>query len=156
ALALVFIGYGGRALLGSLGSYCIFHASQYFRLRLRRTLLTHMFRLSADYHESISVGAKSYLVQDLTEELGQISADLFPILLRMVVLGAAVVSAMIMLDRRLSSIVVPLAPLFYVVVKHLRKRLRSSTEAVQIEFSSTNGLLQEQLSMTVQLQLLRQ
>src|SRR5206468_3499594 len=76
-VALMFLSYQGRVILTACGGYFSFHANQRFIFNLRLQLLEHMTGLSASYHESSPLGAKTYVLSDTTQELLTFGADLF-------------------------------------------------------------------------------
>src|SRR5207248_4935874 len=63
---------------------------------------------------------------------------------------------MLALDYRLTCMVLPLMPLFFVFRKKFEKPLRRASDLVQEKAAKENTFLQEHLSSVVQVQLLHQ
>src|SRR5262249_26235216 len=61
---------------------------------------------------------------------------------------------MLVMNYRLTAIVLPLIPVFIVFRRHFRKHLRQASDAVQQQSGKMIGFLEEHLSSIVQVQLL--
>lgn len=146
----------GRSALGSLGGRWSFRASQRLLLDLRTRVLQQMGRLSTDYHESTSTGAKEYILRDAVEEISRFGSDLVPAALRFVLETACVAVAMFLINRWLALVLFPVLPLFYLVNRHYKSRLRAAADRTQRQTSRLSSLLQEHLDALVQLQILGQ
>jgi len=154
AAGLMFASFGGRVMLGNFGGWLTFTAKRRFLLDLRVKLLAHLTALSADHHERTPVGASMYIVGDVVDELGTLTADFFPLLVRTFTLAIITLTAMLVLNARLTITVLPFVPVFLYVVRRFRRRLTSASELVQQQASAATSCLQEQLSSVVQIQLL--
>jgi ABC-type bacteriocin/lantibiotic exporter with double-glycine peptidase domain len=148
------LAYGGRILLGGIAGLVTYHINQKFLLTLRVRLFQHINRLSTDYHESTPVGATMFAVRDSVEELGSLSADFFPLVLRTMILSIFTVATMSHLSRQLTFLLLPLIPLFIVTIRYFKRNLQHTCDEVQSQGSSTSAFLQEHLSSVVQIQLL--
>jgi ABC-type multidrug transport system fused ATPase/permease subunit len=154
ALVLIFGCYAGRVLFTTLGGLLTFQASQKMVLNLRRRLLSHFDTLSPDYHERQSIGARFYLFKEPMEEIAQTGVDILPSVLRTIVLTLSVLVTMLILNARLTLVLIPLIPIFLFVKQTYRKRLHQSADDSQQEQRSVSSFLQEHLSTITQLQLL--
>lgn len=154
ALLLIFACYAGRILLTTLGGLLTLKASQRMVLDLRRRLLSHLNKLSPDYHERQSVGARFYLFKEPMEEIGQMGVDLLPSVLRTIVLTLSVLTTMVVLNARLTVVLIPLIPIFLFVKQAYRTRIHQSADDFQQQQRSVSSFLQEHLNAITQLQLL--
>ena len=111
-------------------------------------------RRSAAFYGKHQVGD---LVQRLERDVDMVSeagSTIVPSVVRMFVEILMTVSAMIFLDWRLSSIVVPLLPLFAYLRHRYRAILRKSSEEVREATGQQSSLLNETLTGAIQIQLL--
>ncbi len=123
-----------------------------FRTRLR--LLRHLQRLSAEYHDNKPLGDTLHRLQVDVDQVGALSGDVIPSMLRMLTVFTLVMSTMLVLNFRLTAIVLPLIPLFILVRRRFRDRLRQASDSVQEQSGKMIGFLEEHLSAIVQVQLL--
>jgi ABC-type multidrug transport system fused ATPase/permease subunit len=151
---LIFGCYSGRVLLSAIGNLFTIEASQKIVLSLRTRLLKHIDKLSPSYHEGVPLGARFYLFREPMDEIGQLCADLLPALLRTTVLTISVITAMAVINLRLTLCVVPTIPAFLFVTSTYRRLLRGSADRFQQEQSKQSEVLQEHLGGITQLQLL--
>src|SRR5258708_20938338 len=100
-------------------------------LDLRRRLLSHLNKLSPDYHERQSVGARFYLFKEPMEEIGQMGVDLLPSVLRTIVLTLSVLTTMVVLNARLTLVLIPLIPIFLFVKQAYRTPILQTADAFQ-------------------------
>jgi ABC-type multidrug transport system fused ATPase/permease subunit len=156
AAGLLLLCFQGRAAFASLGSYIITLASQRMALDLRLLLLRHLGTLSADYHERTAIGVSMYPLKEPIEEIAYFGSDLLPAILRMFLAIVLTLGTLLMLNARMTLVVLPLVPSFLVARKYFRDRLEEDSSAVQDNRIAWNGFLQEHLSSMVTLQLLRQ
>ena len=150
----VFLTYMGRLGFDSLGGMLNFRAVQKMTFRLRLNLLRHLQRLSAEYHDNRSVGETLHRLQVDVEQVGTLSGDVIPIAFRMLTVFTLVMTTMLILNFRLTAIVLPLIPVFILVRRQFRNRLRQASDTVQQQSGRMTGFLEEHLSSIVQVQLL--
>ncbi len=150
----VFLTYMGRLGFDSLGGMLNFRAVQKMTFRMRLNLLRHLQRLSAEYHDNRSVGETLHRLQVDVEQVGTLSGDVIPIALRMLTVFTLVMTTMLVLNYRLTAIVLPLIPVFVLVRRRFRNRLHQASDAVQQQSGKMIGFLEEHLSSIVQVQLL--
>lgn len=149
-----FCTYMARLWFESYGSMLNFRAVQKMTFRSRLNLLRHLQRLSAEYHENRRVGDTLHRLQSDVEQIGTLSGEVIPSTLRMVTVFAMAMTTMLVLNYRLTAIVLPLIPVFVLVRRRFHARLREASETVQCESGKMIGFLEEHLSAMVQVQLL--
>ena len=152
--AAFFLTYMARLGFESYGSMLNFRAVQKMTFRLRLDLLRHLQRLSAEYHDNRRVGDTLHRLQSDVDQLGTLSGEVIPSTLRMVTVFSVVMTTMLLLNYRLTAIVLPLIPVFIMVRRRFHNRLRQASESVQHESGKMISFLEEHLSAIVQVQLL--
>jgi len=100
------------------------------------------------------VGDRLYRLEQDVEQLGSLLGEAIPDAFRILLVLLFIQSAMCLLDLRLALVVLPLIPVFLILVKCYRARLRSASDRVQGQQGLVSGFLQEHLSALVQVQLL--
>jgi len=150
----VFLTYLGRLGFDNLGGMLNFRAVQKMTFRLRLGLLRHLQRLSAEYHDNTPLGETLHRLQVDVEQVGTLSGEVIPTTLRMLTVFVLVMTMMLVMNYRLTAIVLPLIPVFIVFRRHFRKHLRQASDAVQQQSGKMIGFLEEHLSSIVQVQLL--
>lgn len=154
ASILMLLAYSSRVGLAGIAGLCTYHVSQRILRQLRLRVFGHITRLSMDYHDRTPVGKSMFLAKDTLDELGLISADFSPQILRTMALSTFTVLMMLHLDHRLTLVILPLVPLFIVTIRHFSKNIRKASDLVQAEGSNTATFLQEHFSSVLQVQLL--
>ena len=149
-----FVTYMGRLGFDSLASMLNFRAVQKMTFRLRLNLLRHLQRLSAEYHDNRPIGDTLHRLQVDVDQVGTLSGEVIPSALRMVTVFSFVMTTMLVLNYRLTVIVLPLIPLFILVRRRFHNRLRQASDSVQAQSGKVIGFLEEHLSAIVQVQLL--
>jgi ABC-type bacteriocin/lantibiotic exporter with double-glycine peptidase domain len=152
--AAFFLTYMGRLGFDSLGAMLNFRAVQKMTFRLRLSLLRHLQRLSAEYHDNKPLGDTLHRLQVDVEQVGTLSGEVIPSALRMLTVFSLVMTTMLVINYRLTAIVLPLIPVFILVRQRFRNRLRQASDSVQEQSGKVIGFLQEHLSAIVQVQLL--
>lgn len=152
--AAFFLTYLGRLGFDSLASMLNFRAVQKMTFRTRLQLLRHLQRLSAEYHDNRPLGDTLHRLQIDVDQVGTLSGEVIPSALRMVTVFTLVVTTMLVLNYRLTIIVLPLIPLFIFVRRRFHDRLRQASDSVQQQSGKVIGFLEEHLSSIVQVQLL--
>ena len=150
----LFLTYVGRLAFDSLAGMLNFRAVQKMTFRLRLNLLRHLQQLSAEYHDSKPVGDTLHRLQVDVDQIGSISGEVIPVALRMVTVCTLILIAMLVLNWRLTVIVLPLIPVFILVRRRFHDRLRQASDSVQEQSGKMIGFLEEHLSAIVQVQLL--
>ncbi|MGH9568461.1 MAG: ABC transporter ATP-binding protein, partial [Candidatus Angelobacter sp.] len=86
--------------------------------------------------------------------IGELGADIIPAVLRIVAMGAMVLITMGVLNLRLTLLVFPLLPVFYLLQKRYFRRLRNAADLAQEKMGEISAAVQEHLAGMIQLQLL--
>ena len=154
AAAAFFFTYMGRLGFDSLAGILNFRAVQKMTYRTRLALLRHLQRLSAEYHDNTSPGDTLHRLQMDVDQVGTLTSEVIPVLLRTTTIFTFVMSTMLVLNYRLTIVVLPLIPLFVLVRRRFQHRLRDASDAVQQQSGKLIGFLEEHLSAIVQVQLL--
>jgi ABC-type bacteriocin/lantibiotic exporter with double-glycine peptidase domain len=140
----------------TLSQVANFRTIQKLVLRMRFYILDQMNRLSADYHETTPVGERLYRIEQDVDQVAEVGSNLVPFVLQTAFKTVFVMGTMLMLDYRLTCMVLPLMPLFFVFRKKFEKPLRRASDAVQEKAAKENSFLQEHLASVLQVQLLHQ
>lgn len=149
-----FLTYMGRLGFESLSSVLNFRAVQKMTFRSRLRLLRHLQRLSAEYHDNRPVGDTLHRLQVDVDQVATLSAEVIPSVLRMVTIFTLVMTTMLVINYRLTVIVLPLIPVFILVRRRFHDRLRKASDSVQEQSGRIVEFLEEHLSAIVQVQLL--
>jgi ABC-type multidrug transport system fused ATPase/permease subunit len=149
-----FMTYIGRLGFEGLASLTNFHAVQKMTFRLRLKLLRHLQRLSAEYHDNQPLGDTLHRLQVDVDQVATLSGEVIPSVLRIVTIFSLVMTTMMVINYRLTAIVLPLIPVFILVRRRFHDRLRHASDSVQEQSGKVIGFLEEHLSAIVQVQLL--
>jgi ABC-type multidrug transport system fused ATPase/permease subunit len=152
--AAFFFTYMGRLGFDSFAGILNFRAVQKMTFRTRLRLLRHLQRLSAEYHDNRPLGDTLHRLQIDVDQVGTLSGEVIPGALRMVAVFTFVLVTMLVLNYRLTLIVLPLLPVFILVRRRFHNRLRQASDSVQEQSGKMIGFLEEHLSAIVQVQLL--
>ena len=152
--AAFFLTYMGRLSFDGLAGILNFRAVQNMTYRTRLNLLRHLQRLSAEYHDNTSPGDTLHRLQMDVDQVGTLTSEVIPVLLRTITIFTLVMTTMLVLNYRLTVVVLPLLPLFIFVRRRFQQRLRHASDSVQQQSGKLIGFLEEHLSAIVQVQLL--
>lgn len=154
-VALAFLlTYVARLGADSLAGMLNFRAVQKMIFRSRLSLLRHLQRLSAEYHDSRPLGDTLHRLQNDVDQVATLSGEVIPSALRMVTVFTLVMTTMVILNYRLTMIVLPLVPVFILMRRRFHHRLRQASDSVQEQAGKVIGFLEEHLASIVQVQLL--
>ncbi len=156
AVALIFLGYEGKAATIALGNYLMLSAGQKLALKLRLKLLRHLDTLSADYYEATPVGTAMYPFKEPTEEICTFGCELLPLILRTLLTTTFTLGTMIILSPALTLAVVPVLPVFLFARQRFRRKLSDDSDLVQTRRRAWSAFLEEHLSSIISVQLLGQ
>jgi len=148
--------YVCRLVLSALSGVVSFRTVQNLVFSIRLSILEQMNRLSADYHESTPIGEKLYRMEQDVDQVAELGSSLVPYALQTTFNALFVVGTMFVLDFKLTCMVLPLVPLFFVFRRYFDKRLRGASDSAQRQSSRESSFLQEHLASVVQIQLLHQ
>jgi ABC-type multidrug transport system fused ATPase/permease subunit len=146
--------YCGRLALTYAGSLISFIAAQKLIFRIRLGLLRALDTRAARFHESLPLGEMLYRLEQDVSRVGELGGDVLPNIIRMFLVALMVVITMCILNVRLTSLVLPLLPIFYLLRSRCRNRLAVVAEATQAQSGRMSSILQEHLFGILQLQLL--
>ena len=133
-----------------------FRTVQNLVYRIRLSIMEQMNRLSADYHETTSVGERLYRLEQDVDQVAEVGSSLLPYVLQTAFNSIFVMGTMFTLDFKLTSLVLPLMPLFFVFRKKFEKPLRHASDSAQEKAARETSFLQEHLASVIQVQLLHQ
>jgi ABC-type multidrug transport system fused ATPase/permease subunit len=149
-----FLTYVARLGTDSAASMLNFRAVQKMIFRSRLNLLRHLQRLSAEYHDKRPLGDTLHRLQNDVDQVATLSGEVIPSALRMATVFTLVMTTMLILNYRLTIVVVPLIPVFILVRRQFHDRLRRASDSVQEQSGKVIGFLEEHLSSIIQVQLL--
>ncbi len=152
--AAFFLTHMGRLTFDSLAGVLNFRAVQKMTFRSRLGLLRHLQRLSAEYHDNKPVGDTLHRLQVDVDQVATMSGEVIPTALRIVTGCTLIMITMLVLNYRLTAIVLPLIPVFILARRRFHDRLRHASDSVQQQSGKMIGFLEEHLSAIVQVQLL--
>lgn len=152
---LVFcIVYLASVIVSYLSSFISCIVTQKMVFRIRVSLLRRIQTLPARYHGNSQVGETLYRIEQDVDRIAELSGDILPLTVQMVIVGVMVLATMGFLNWHLTVIVVPLLPLFYVLQRRYETRLKEAADSVQNQSGKIGAFLQEHLAGMLQLQLL--
>jgi ABC-type multidrug transport system fused ATPase/permease subunit len=131
---------------------CIVTQRMVFRVRV--SLLRRIQTLPARYHGNSQVGETLYRIEQDVDRVAELSADILPLTIQMVILGMMVLVTMGILSWRLTVVILPLLPIFYLLQRRYATRLKDAADSVQNQSGKIGAFLQEHLAGMLQLQLL--
>jgi len=154
AVILILTGYESRLLLGIASTYLTFDAYQRLVMDVRVQMLEHLNRLSSDYHENTPVGEKQYIFLKAIDDLAVIAGEYMPMIVRSLLTAILVGSVLFFINPRLTLIIVPLMPLYFINHRISRKRIIDASEGAADALTNMSTVSQEHMSTVVQVQLL--
>ena len=148
--------YVCRLSFSALAGLVSFKTVQELVFRIRLNILEQMNRLSADYHETTPAGEKLYRIEQDVDQVAELGSSLVPYVLQTSFNALFVVGTMVVLDFRLTCMVLPLLPFFFGFSRYFDGRLRRASDLAQRESTNESSFLQEHLDSVIQIQLLHQ
>ncbi len=152
----IFLSSELRPILSSFGGYLTLLASQRTVVSIRKEILERLDSLSAEYHENTPVGARLYALREPIEEVAYFGSDLAPAILRTALVTAFTLSAMLILNPRLTALVLPAIPAFVLARHHFRGLLAERSDKVHAMRAELSAFLEEHMSSILQIQQLQQ
>jgi ABC-type multidrug transport system fused ATPase/permease subunit len=137
-----------------LSSFVSSVVTQKIVFRIRMSLLRCVQALPAQYHGNAQVGETLYRMEQDVDRVAELSGDVLPLALQMALVGVMVLATMGILNWRLTAIVAPLLPAFYLLERRYSARLKFAADNVQNQSGKIGAFLQEHLAGMLQLQLL--
>ncbi|HET9791676.1 MAG TPA: ABC transporter ATP-binding protein, partial [Candidatus Angelobacter sp.] len=145
---------GGELACNYLGFFISYLATEKLAFRIRMASIRSLSGMSAEQQERLPPGELQYRIEQDIDRIGELGADIFPTVLRMFATAAMVLVTMSVLNVRLTLLIVPLMPLFYVLQRGYFGRLAISADLSQSSMGRFSAVLQEHLCGLIQLQLL--
>jgi ABC-type multidrug transport system fused ATPase/permease subunit len=147
----VYLASLGTTYLASFVSSLL---TQKMVFRIRVSLLHQIHTRPADRRESSRVGDTLYRMEQDVDRVAELSGDIFPMTLQMVLMGVMVLVTMGILNWHLTVLVAPVLPIFYFLQRKYAAKLKDAADQVQTQSGKINAFLQEHLAGMMQLQLL--
>jgi ABC-type multidrug transport system fused ATPase/permease subunit len=152
---LVFCGvYLASLGINYLGSFVSCLLTQKMVFRIRVSLLRQIHALPAHGHETSQVGDTLYRIEQDVDRVAELSGDILPLTIQMVLVGIMVLVTMGVLNWHLTVLVTPILPIFYLLQRRYGAKLKDAADQVQSQSGKLNAFLQEHLAGMMQLQLL--
>lgn len=157
-LVLAVAGYGlsvaGQLAFTYTGYVLSYWLGEKLAFRIRFTRLRSLHRVSAGAYEQIPSGEIQYRLEQDIAQVGELGADILASVLRIFTTSIMIFATMLALNVRLSLLVAPMLPIFYLLQKRYYFGLRIAADAAQKKMGSVSTLLREHLAGLIQLQLL--
>ena len=131
------------------------YAGQRIVFLTRLDLLRHIQKLSAGYHKKTSVGDLLHRIEQDVQQIEDLGASLVVSVVRITVTTGLTILIMLVLNWKLTLIVLPLLAVAVYTRRYGQPRLRKLSDDVQKTGSDRTSMLQETLSSVLQVQLLR-
>lgn len=145
-----------RYSLSGLGSILDFYTSERVAFNIRLKLLRHLQRLSAHYHDNVSVGDILFRVEQDASKSASISGQVVTTVIRVTTTTLLTLLIMLFLSWKLTFFILPLVPALLFLRRFVYPRLRSSSDELQRLSGLRSGFLQDHLASIPQVQLLNQ
>src|ERR1700722_15351718 len=137
-----------------LASFVSSLLTQKMEFRIRVSLLRQIHALPPQRHEELEVGDTLYRLEQDVDRVAELSENILPLTVQMVLVGIMVLVTMGMLNWHLTVLVVPTLPIFYFLQQRYAVKLKDAADQVQNQSGKINAFLQEHLAGITQLQLL--
>src|SRR3984957_13309191 len=137
-----------------LASFVSSLLTQKMVFRIRVSLLRQIHRLPGQHHDNSDVRDTLYRIEQDVDRVAELSGDILPLTIQMVLTGIMVLVTMGVLNWHLTTFVAPVLPIFYLLQRHYAAKLKDAADQVQSQSGRINAFLQEHLVGMMQLQLL--
>lgn len=154
SVALIAFCFIGRALFAGVGGLFSFRVAQCLSQDIKRDLLEHMNRLSADWHERTLLGEKLSRLDSDVEQIAQFGADAVNTIVRVAIFFVLNLVIMFSLNVPMTLAVLPLLPVFYLVRRRFRPLIQARASETQAGTGRAIARIAEHLAAVPQLQLL--
>jgi ABC-type multidrug transport system fused ATPase/permease subunit len=152
---LVFCGvYLASLGINYLGSFVSCLLTQKMVFRIRVSLLRQIHTFPTHRHGKSQVGDTLYRIEQDVDRVAELSGDILPLTIQMVLVGIMVLVTMGILNWHLTALVTPVLPIFYLLQRRYSAKLKDAADQVQSQSGKLNAFLQEHLAGMMQLQLL--
>lgn len=122
--------------------------------RIRVSLLRQIHSRPVNCQENSQMGDTLYRLEQDVDRVAELSGDILPLTIQMVIIGILVLVTMEMLNWHLTVLVAPTLPIFYLLQRKYAVKLKDAADQVQSQSGKINAFLQEHLAGMMQLQLL--
>jgi ATP-binding cassette subfamily B protein len=146
--------YLASVIVSYIASFISCIVTQKMVFRIRVALLRRIQILPARYHGNSQVGETLYRIEQDVDRVAELSGDILPLTIEMLIVGVMVLVTMGILNWHLTLVIVPLLPVFYVLQRRFATRLKEAADSVQSQSGKMGAFLQEHLAGMLQLQLL--
>jgi ABC-type multidrug transport system fused ATPase/permease subunit len=146
--------YLASVIVSYIASFISCIVTQKMVFRIRVSLLRRIQTLPARYHGNSKVGETLYRIEQDVDRVAELSGDILPLTIQMVIIGVMVLVTMGILNWHLTLVISPLLPVFYLLQRRYATRLKDAADSVQNQSGKIGAFLQEHLAGMLQLQLL--
>jgi ABC-type multidrug transport system fused ATPase/permease subunit len=154
AFCLIYLASLGVNYLSSFLS-CVITQKLVFRIRV--SMLRKLHRLQTGRRDR-NLEAKDTLfrVEQDVDRVAELSGDILPLTIQMLIMGLMVVVTMGILNWHLTLLVSPILPVFYILQRKYAPKLKEAADNAQRQSGQINAFLQEHLPAIAQVRLLNQ
>jgi ABC-type multidrug transport system fused ATPase/permease subunit len=146
--------YLASLAINYLGSFVSCLLTQKMIFRIRVSLLRQIHNLPTRGHQKSQVGDTLYRIEQDVDRVAELSGDILPLTIQMLLVGVMVLVTMGILNWHLTALVAPVLPIFYLLQRRYAAKLKDAADQVQSQSGRINAFLQEHLAGMMQLQLL--
>lgn len=159
----------GMVIVAAAAFFCIFllrfgltalsllvdtYTSQRLAYDLRNGLLRHLQTLSADYHLTSSKGQLLHRLEQDIDQICEVGGHSLASLFRIATMTVLSVVIMLLLNWKLTLLLLPLVPFIVLLRRLSEQRLKKASDRVQAKSAERVGFLQDHLGSILQVQLL--
>src|SRR6266481_2165038 len=106
---------------------CLVTQKMVFRIRM--SLLRRIQNLPGRYHGDSQVGETLFRIEQDVDRVAELSGDILPLTIQMVIMGAMVLVTMGVLNWPLTVVILPLLPVFYVLQRTYTTKLKDAADS---------------------------
>ena len=148
---LIYLASLGTNYLASFLS-CLVTQKMVFRIRV--SVLRRLHAQPIRCHRTSQVGDTLYRIEQDVDRVAELSGDILPLTIQMLIMGVMVLITMGVLNWHLTLFVAPTLPIFYFLQRTYAVKLKESADNAQRQSGRVSAFLQEHLAGMLQLQLL--
>lgn len=132
---------------------CVITQKMVFRIRISilRKLNRSRMRQRSGNQEATDI---LFRIEQDVDRVGELSGDILPLSLQMLIMGAMALVTMGILNWHLTLLVAPMLPIFYLLQRKYAVKLKDAADRVQRQSGKINAFLQEHLASIPQIELL--
>lgn len=155
AAGILLISYVLRSALVGISSILSKKATENVIYNIRVALVTHLSTLSADYYDENPPGDLMFRLEQDVDLLAQFGADMLSSSIYTFVTALSTLVILYRLNSELACVILPVVPIFMLVRRRYRARLRRSADASLASCAAQVACLEQYLSSITHLQLLQ-